>query len=219
MKKSFSIALALVFGTVCMQSSAVTDIYKFSMHLKIPRVYENTQSQGYRQYQWQTVEGELRVQYDEAQSERPTVEASNVVNRTYIVGGKRLIYIPMPDEGKFPKVNLIGSNKKSVFKTPSISIPLCLYPSYNINDKVTEDNSLFVDLGGTGTTSKKKVKGCQVINSMKGAVTGRLGCSCTDYGHMSPTRVAGYKGPVEDQIDDVAAVWGSWKAVWKRREP
>lgn len=56
----------------------------------------------------------------------------------------------------------------------------------------------------------------RTIGGMRGFAAGTLGCGCKAYGHVSPTRQAGWNGAT-DKVDDVAAVSGQWIAVWKDR--
>ena len=54
------------------------------------------------------------------------------------------------------------------------------------------------------------------LKAAAGKVAGTLGCGCTAYGHVSPTRKIGYWGPTDD-VDDVAAVDGTWSIRLKSR--
>ena len=85
-------------------------------------------------------------------------------------------------------------------------------PSYNVGED-DEDNSLLVVLAGKSTT--KIANGRRVLNMCRGNLAGTLGCGCMAYGHTSPTRVMGVEGPTDD-VDDVAAVWGTWTMRYTR---
>ena len=194
--------------------AAITDVYTLRMNIQTPRIYDNMTSQGYRKYTLDVLEGDLRITYPLDESERATVEVVNLVNKRYRVGGKNVTYITYVDESIIPRVNVIGDNKKSEFKVPSIVFALECDPSYNIGE-VEEDNTLYITLGGKGSTrmaTSGRGRRVQVINRMSGNLAGSLGCGCKAYGHVSPTRVNGAYGPIKTRVDDVAAVYGTWTA-------
>ena len=109
-------------------------------------------------------------------------------------------------------------------------------PSYNKGED-NEDNSLLCTFAGKGTCKKRTVKAWQsytytdskgkkrtaqrlvtlgkfdIINTMKGYNAGTLGCGCTAYGHISPTRKAAALAP-SCTVDDVASTFGIWSATY-----
>ena len=81
-------------------------------------------------------------------------------------------------------------------------------PSYSIGE-VDEDNTLMLQLSGHGTLNKN------VLRTLRGSVSGRIGCGCTDYGHISPTRL--FFGYLTDIVYDIAPLDGTFKATFKKR--
>ena len=201
----------LVCAQVC--SAAIADEYKFTMRVYVPRIYDNTSSLGYRKYKPQTVKGTLRLTY-ESDTVRPTITITDLVNKSHKINGEYITYTTTVDNGThvYPRINVIGNNKTGVFKTGSIVFYLDANPSYNLGEDV-EDNSLLVTVGGKSTT--KVINGRRVIYSGSGHLAGTLGCGCTAYGHVSPTRVMGVEG-LTDDVDDVASVWGRWTMKYQR---
>ena len=196
------------------QTEILTDVYDFKMVLRVPRVYDNMQSLGSRKYLSQTIKGTLTINYYE--SERPKITISSLTNITHkLSNGKNVTYnCTVNEDQMMTRVNLIGSNKTGLFKTPSVCFYLEADPSYNIGE-LEEDNSLYVSLSGSGTT--KQYKGVRIINTLRGYVSGTLGCGCTEYGHVSPTRINGVCGATE-YVDDVAAVYGRWSAKFNPKK-
>ena len=141
-----------------------------------------------------------------------SVEFRDFVNKTHRMSdGRNVRYsVTLEQDILFPRFNLIGNNRTGVFKTPSVSFYISAEPTYSIG-AVNEDNSLYVLLSGSGKTNTKGVK------SLQGAVSGTIGCGCQDYGHVSPTRVIGLGG-ASQLVDDVASVFGTWKAQINTRE-
>lgn len=209
--KILTLLSVLVIAQVC--SAAIVDEYKFTMRVYVPRIYDNTASLGYRKYKQQTVNGTLRLTY-ESGTVRPTITVTNLVNKSHKINGCNITYTTTVDSGDYvyPRVNVIGNNKTGVFKTGTIVFHMDANPSYNIGEDV-EDNSLLITLAGRTTT---KVVNCRrVIGTGRGNLAGTLGCGCTAYGHVSPTRVLGVEGPT-DEVDDVASVWGVWSMRYQR---
>lgn len=193
--------------------SAVIDVYDFTMRLKIPRVYSNTQSLGYRKLQTQKITGQIHVRYTDG--ELPEIIVTNLVNHTHKINGSSIRYQCYKDEYAISRFNYIGNNRKNVFIKPGLSFSFIADPSYNIG-AIEEDNSLYLQLAGYGTSSAKKFAGNRIPSKLRGNVTGNLGCGCTEYGHKSPTRVIGWYG-FTDYVDDVAPVYGSWTMKIKSR--
>ena len=209
--KILTLMSMLVIAQVC--SATIVDEYKFTMRVYVPRIYDNTASLGYRKYKQQTVNGTLRLTY-ESGTVRPTITVTNLVNRSHKINGCNITYTTTVDSGDYvyPRINVIGNNRTGVFKTGSIVFHVDANPSYNIGEDV-EDNSLLITLAGRANT--KVVNGRRVIGTGRGNLAGTLGCGCTAYGHVSPTRVLGVEGPT-DEVDDVASVWGTWSMRYQR---
>lgn len=176
------------------------------MSVYVPRVYNNSNSLGYRNYQRQTITGKMVWDYD-TDGNLVEVYFTNMVNKTHrMSNGKNVVYDAQLDDTVFPRFNVIGNNKTCVFNKPSVCFFMVAEPSYSIGE-LNEDNSLYVLLAGKGTMNMKK----HYVQSMSGMVSGTLGCGCADYGHTSPTRRIGRFGAT-DSVDDVAAVFGNWSA-------
>lgn len=176
-------------------ASAATDVYKFTMSLKVPQVVDNNQSRGKRVYKRQSIKGYLKVTY--TNDELPKVEITGLANHSFKVKGS---YVTYKVDVSSVVWNLIGSNATGKFKTPSVSFSIDAQPSYVASYKPTEDNSLILTFAGKGNSKK----------SISGYAAGTLGCGCADYGHVSPTRVMGACGPT-DWVHDMASVYGTWK--------
>jgi len=200
--------LCLAFPTV---SSAKTDVFDFQMTLHVPRVYSNTDSKGYRKYQRQKVSGYMLWHYDSSEN-LTNVTFKSLVNSKHVMSnGRHVTYDAALGDVVQPRFNIIGSNKTLKFKTPSVCFYLIAEPSYNIG-QLDEDNALYVMLSGKGGTAKSGY-----VKTLSGNVAGTLGCGCTAYGHMSPTRLIGYYGWI-NTVDDVAAVYGTWKAKLNKKK-
>lgn len=193
MKKTIATLAALL----PLVSPARTDVYRFRASVKVPRVYDNAQSLGYRKYQTQRLEGILRV--TPGKGLEPKVELA-LTNRTHKVGGSPVTY--ETDVGG-ALWHVVGSNKTGVFKTPSVKFSVDANPSYNIGAD-EPDNTLILTFAGKGTSWKR----------LSGYAAGQLGCGCYAYGHTSPTRLLyDLTTPV-----DTAAAWGTWNAKYLRTE-
>ena len=214
-------ALALASAHV---AAEIVDTYVFTMRLDVPRIYDNMQSLGRREYQTQTVTGELRIVYDEDGAASPKIEVDGLVNKTHKIGGKPITYTVEVKES--PSVVFLGSNRTGVFRRPAAQFSIDAYPSYAVGPD-DEDNSLIVGLSGKGRTGlareyavvggrRKAVGKFTAIKWLKGSVQGRLGCGCMAYGHTSPTRVAGPDGPT-GRVVDAAPTFGTWRAAFKGR--
>lgn len=225
----------------CFDGESVTDVYDLKLHVGVPRIYDNTQSLGYRKYQWQTIRGELHITYPvdkegEEDYSRPSIAIKNLVNKTHKMNGKYITYSCTVNNdgeafgGPITRVNVIGNNRTDIFKQASVVFFLDAEPSYSIGED-DEDNSLLITLGGYGTVAnctwypfyccgstacRKYYQKIQVIARLRGYLGGTLGCGCKAYGHKSPTRVMGYDGHTK-KVDDVAAVFGQWIATYRGR--
>lgn len=206
MKTAITMLLAAVMS---MQASAqVVDTYKFTMNLKVPRIYDNMQSLGYRKLQSQRLVGELQFVYKNDGS--VNVRVKNLVNKSHKIGGNCISYVcyEYPYDYHDPLVVGIGSNKTGKFKQGGAEFAFQADPSYNIG-AVDEDNTLILELSGYGI-----LKG-DVLKNLKGAVKGQIGCGCMAYGHISPTRL--FLGWLTDYVHDVAPLYGTFNAKFKSR--
>lgn len=233
--------LCAIFAVLCggiASAKTTTHVYKLTMSQQVPRIYDNMSSQGYRKYQTQRLYGYLSISFHDDGSS-PDVFITSLYNKTHKINGQYITYKTTVDnEGDilFPRVNLIGNNKTGKFKTASICFYADAEPSYNIGLD-NEDNSLLCTFAGKGSVKAKTVKAWQeytytdakgkqhkgkrlvtlgkyeIIYTLRGYDAGTLGCGCYAYGHVSPTRRAGALAPT-DQVDDVAATYGTWRATY-----
>lgn len=194
-----AIVAALAFASPVRSWGSTVEEYALTMRLHIPRIYDNAESLGSRKYQTQTLKGTLLVVHPEDGGE-PSLEIRSLENHTYKIGGARVSYETYADNVLW---HLIGSNAKDKFKTASVSFAIDADPSYNIGED-EPDNTLILTLSGKGTH-----------NSMRGYASGQIGCGCRAYGHKSPTRIMG-EGGSAGEVTDIAAVWGSWSAKYRR---
>ena len=201
---ALTLAASILYPCKC---SAETLLYKVTMRLYVPRVYDNMQSLGYRKYQWQNITGYLTVdknlateEYEQAVKSEPTITASGFTNQTHKVNKVKVSY----DNTEADSVmwRYIGSNKTGIFKRAGVKFSLDLDPSYNIGAD-EPDNTLIVDLSGQGGSEKV----------IKGLVTGQIGCGCKAYGHVSPTR------DVSGNVRDITPLFGIFTMRLKKRMP
>lgn len=133
------------------------------------------------------------------------VVLTGFLNKTHkSASGASITYDAQLDYTVVPRFNVIGNNKTHKFNVASVYFSIAAKPSYAIAP-LAEDNSLYLVLAGRGPVSRNALK------SLSGNAVGTIGCGCSDYGHLSPTRELGPHGAT-DVIDDVAAVHGTWKA-------
>lgn len=190
------------------------DEYDLKLTLKVPQVFDNSKSIGYRKYQTQNIKGKMYIVWLNNGSYRLLFE--NLENQQFKVGGQKVTYNGTEDRNVvYTRYNYIGSNKKNTFTTPTLCFFLELEPNYAIGGN-TEDNSFFVTVAGAGSSAHSKKHNCRISKKFSGYVAGTQGCGCSAYGHLSPTRTAGVCGPT-DKVDDVVATYGTWKATWKQR--
>lgn len=217
MKKLLSATLAafaLIVGIAAYDAQDAVwaqDTYDIKMRICVPRIYDNTESLGSRKYQTQLVQGEMLMQYN-VYGQLIDVKFTNMVNKTHkMSNGQNVCYDAVLDYDKqWPRFNAIGSNKTKKFNTASICFAVAAEPNYNIGE-FDEDNALYVMCAGKGAFNNKS----KMLKNASGYLAGTLGCGCMAYGHTSPTREIGYFGPIEDQVDDVAAVYGRWTIKYK----
>lgn len=242
MRKATLIAMMTLVVSTCCHASYTDKLihgYKFRMTEYVPKIFDNMESLGYRRYVTQRIEGELDIEYIEGS--RPAISIEDLVNKSHRINGEYVTYKTTVNndgeiEGPITRVNLIGNNKTGKFTTASVVFYMDAEPSYNVGED-EEDNSLLCTFAGKGTTSIKTIKAWEkysytdsngktrsalrqvtlgsyrIISTLRGYNAGTLGCGCSAYGHVSPTRIAGALGPT-DEVDDVAAIWGVWRASY-----
>lgn len=186
MKLLYSILAALLAFSA--SANAVT--YDVTMRLRVPRVYDNSNSLGYRKYQTQKLVGTLTV------SEGGEASMS-LVNKTHKVNGVRVSYLCFADSAEW---HLVGNNRTGKFNKTSVNLHLEALPSYVPTYSPTDDETLVLTLAGSGRG-----------NRVSGYAAGTLGCGCAWYGHTSPTR-----DYFTFEVVDKAAVWG--KFTLKKRK-
>lgn len=196
-------------------SYAAVDEYNFKMTLQVPQVLDNTTSRGYRTYKPQNIGGPMYIVWLDNGSF--TVKFGTLVNANFKVGGSNVTYQAeeMPDI-VYPRYVYIGNNKKNTFVKPCICFYAQFEPSYAIGEP-GEDDSFSLMFAGRGASGFKRSINARVATRFTGYAAGMQGCGCADYGHKSPTRDAGLAGPT-DYVNDVVASYGTWRAIWKRRE-
>lgn len=184
-----------------------TLVYRVTMRLYVPRVYNNMQSMGYRKAQWQLIKGYISVNKngccndEEEMVTEPEIWSWGFVNNSHKVNGEKVTY---RDCAKAENVmwRYIGSNKTGIFKNTCVKFSLDLDPSYNIGDD-EPDNTLVIQLSGIGSSE----------TMISGSVTGQIGCGCMAYGHVSPTRdMCGY-------VRDITPLYGRFTMRLKQRTP
>lgn len=206
-----ALGLISLISLLPLAGNSETLIYEVTMRLKVPRVYDNYQSLGYRKPQWQKIVGYVSVDKDMASqpseddgyvSGEPEIYAYGFTNKTHkLSSGKRVTYADcsLADDVMW---RYIGSNKTGKFKTTCIKFSLDLDPSYNIGYD-EPDNTLIIQLSGIGSSEKK----------IKGNVTGQIGCGCMAYGHVSPTR------DVLGEVRDITPLYGTFTMKLKKAIP
>lgn len=202
-------ALAMLIG-LPLAGRSETLVYKVTMRLYVPRVYDNTQSLGYRKPQWQKIVGYVSVDKDMASrpdedgyvSGEPEIYAYSFVNKKHKLSNGEYVTYADCALGTDVMWRYIGSNAKNVFKTTCVEFSLDLDPSYNIGDD-EPDNTLIVQFSGIGSSEK----------SIRGGVTGQIGCGCSDYGHKSPTR------DVLGDVSDITPLYGTFNMKLEKRIP
>ena len=189
------------------------DVYDFKLRLKVPQVLNNSLSTGYRKYKSQIIKGNLYVNW--MSDDTVSITFGNLVNSTFKVGGKNVIYTTYDAGYQSNRLNWIGNNKTDMFKTPCLSFSSVFEPSYAIGE-ADEDNSFYLLFAGAGTSKAYSSSGIRVAKTFRGYAVGTQGCSCYAYGHKSPTRAGSVCGP-SDRVDDAVATFGNWSAKFNRR--
>ena len=201
MKTKIKIAMAALISAFAFAAGAEVVAYKLTMNLKVPRVYDNMKSMGYRKVQSQKIVAYIYVDKALGKDQtEPIIEIYDVVNKTHKVSGQCVTY--GDTEAEDVMWRYIGSNKTGVFKNTNIRFSLDLDPSYNIGED-EPDNALIITLSGYGQNE------CTI----KGYVTGQIGCGCYEYGHVSPTRTIGCL------VSDITPLCGSFSMKRVARYP
>lgn len=227
--------LAALALTNTVSADLFVNEYRLILNQKVPRIYDNTTSEGYRKYQGQRIKGTLYIVYgmNPYSTGRPRIFIKDLVNKTHrLADGNWVTYnVTVNNHGYGPgpltRVNIIGNNKTDVFDTPSIVFYMDAEPSYNKGED-DEDNSLLITLAGYGHCSTRKIwvnvrtggksyveeyPSKKIIRMARGYDAGSLGCGCKAYGHKSPTRIASWFDH-SGEVDDVAATLGMWRMYY-----
>lgn len=218
MKHALALLLSFV-ATTALFAEPTTDVYDFKMRVKVPRIYDNTESKGQRKWQTQVIYGQMLVDYD-TDDEALRITFKDCINKTHKIDGKRVTY--MCEKGYEDVTRrwvVMGSNKTGLFKCGSCFFFACFDPSYNIGDD-EPDNSLLLYFGGYGALQKVNSSACSgtvyKVRRWSGYCVGTMGCGCRAYGHTSPTRILRFYGPVLSYVTDVAAIpKGQWYATYR----
>ena len=131
-----------------------------------------------------------------------------LTNRTHRINGKNITYVCHPDDEHQNLVVAVVSNRTMKFGQGGIDIAFIADPSYNIGG-VEEDNTLMLRLVGMGSITSDRLR------TLRGSATGRIGCGCHAYGHISPTRI--WHSFLTEIVVDVAPMYGSFTARFKGR--
>lgn len=203
-----NIAFAFVLVSSSFLIGQTVDTYAFRLNLKVPRIYDNSKSLGYRKLQSQRITGELQLIYSDDGEVK--IRVNNLVNGSHRINGRKITYTyyDYPYEGHEPLVVAIGNNGTGKFRDCGVEFAFQAEPSYNIG-AVDEDNTLILELSGYG-----KIKN-DVLRNIRGTVKGQIGCGCKAYGHVSPTRL--YLGFVSDVVYDIAPLYGTFSASFRNR--
>ena len=222
MKKPYWLICAAVSALIPpSQGQIVQDVYDLTLRLRVPRVYNNTESLGYRKPNNQIIKGQLLITYDDSRTSEgyavwPEISIDGLYNKTHkLSNGRNVVYDPVRiyESDPMPRINVIGNNKTLKFKTATAIFKFEANPSYNIG-LIEEDNTLIVTCSGFGSVGS--YKGTPVIKNFSGTCAGQIGCGCMAWSHLSPTRFWWWCGWL-NCADDVAAVEGRWAAKWKYR--
>ena len=88
-----------------------------------------------------------------------------------------------------------------------------MFPSYTLGYEPTNDSSMIIQISGSGKSVVSGIR--RIISSASGYVTGQLGCGCAEYGHISPTRTAGYYGHT-GVVTDTSSTFGRFKMIRRK---
>lgn len=203
--------LGLSFITL---AETYTDVYDMKIQAYMPRVYDNTASVGYRKYQRQIITGQMYVTYDE--SDKISLRFSQFTNKTYKINGSPVTYEVFMNSESLHNFSWCGNNKTGKFTRPNCNFTIEMVPSYKIGSEMLDNVHLSI---ACVKGSKKTVTICRqkavVASSLSGSCAGQIGCNCTAWGHISPTRMWGFFGP-SDIVTDIASVDGKVKLKWNK---
>jgi hypothetical protein len=115
MKKAMTMLFAAVMSVITATAQTV-DTYRFTMNLKVPRIYDNMASKGYRKLQPQRLVGDLQFVYKDDGT--VNIRVKNLENMTHRINGIPISYVcyDYPYNYHNPLVVGIGSNLTGVFK-------------------------------------------------------------------------------------------------------
>lgn len=189
------------------------DEYSFKMSLRVPQVVNNSTSKGKRVYKRQKIYGVMYVEYMADGSYE--ISFGELHNKNFKVAGQSVRYntIVMGNDLIPGCFNYVGNNATGMFKQSTLCFSVQMEPSYAIGVP-DNDNSIYVTCAARGST--KLHNGVRIPLRFSGMAAGTQGCSCSAYGHISPTRAASLRGPT-DKVEDAAATFGKWTAKWQRR--
>lgn len=190
--------ICMAILALCATAGAETLVYKAVFTLKVPRVYANTESKGYRKYQTQVVRGVVTVDTSNLVAGEPKMTAC-FTNTTHKVAGRFVTYECEVDQSSV-MWRWIGDNRKGDFHKPCLRFSAECNPSYNIGDD-EPDNTLIFTWSGYGNGVKR----------IGGYVAGQIGCGCSAYGHVSPTRT------IDGRISDIVPMCGKGYIKLSRR--
>ena len=214
MIKKMLTLLIILSASIISYATTYVDVYDVKIIVSIPRVYDNTTSQGYRSYQRQKIQGTMYLTYDSSDSPAEIQYGSftNLTHKTSL--GKNITYQVFNNDDIIQRLSVVGNNKTMTFSRGTCCLNAIFEPSYSVSDVVNEDNSLYVQM--TSINGRFSIKnGRKYLRSMSGRITGSVGCACSDYGHISPTRMLGYLGPLLHNVIDVAACEGIWRMRYR----
>lgn len=188
------------------------DVYSFKLRLKVPQVFNNSTSKGYRKFQLQYIKGQMLIEWQTDGTYK--IEFADLKNYNFKVQDACVTYeAEINTDVVSPHYTYIGSNQSNVFKTPSIGFLAQFEPSYAIGE-AAEDNSFTLMIAGKG--APEKLHNAIVAKTFRGRAAGMQGCGCYAYGHKSPTREATILG-AGTEVTDVVATYGTWVARFQRR--
>lgn len=160
------------------------------------------------------------LKYSESESEEGKLEEVTFgmfTNKTYKISGKPVTYQVSLAEDALSNFSWCGNNKKQEFKTPNMNFSIEMVPSYKIGEEMLDDVHLSIAcVKGNGSLVKFECEKVLVAKSLHGYCTGQLGCNCTAWGHISPTRFWGFYGPTSF-VTDVASVNGTVTFKWNKK--
>jgi len=197
-------------------ADAFTDVYDVRFRLRVPRVYDNGASLGYRKYQTQDIRGQMFVTYGE--DALPSVSFSDFTNLTHLIGDSNVTYTASLDEDALMNFSWCGDNRKQTFTRPNCNFAVVLSPSYKRGDDMLDDLHLTVACTvGSSLRTMTEAGRVQIAKTLTGYAAGQLRCNCTAWGHVSPTRIWGLLGPTYF-VTDIASVAGSVRMRYNKKE-